>query len=185
MTKGGYCGYSRRCRNSAARGDGRGRRHTSACGSNSPSDGIGRTEAPAGTEAAAEATTPETTAIVDYTTIGNPLPPSDEVSVVPAEIFEELPGGPVCGALTFDVTFQPQGQALQAPTVHWETSGVSGEAPMAIDGNVARATIGPFPPETLDEGVSFEVLVYVTDTDSSGVAQVFRSSPVVLRDCSP
>ena len=144
------------------------------------------TEAPAATEAPAEETTaPEATAVVDYTTIGNPLPPSDEVSVVPAEIFEELPGGPVCGPSTFEVTFQPQSQALQAPTVNWETSGVSGEAPMVIDGDVARATIGPFPPETLDEGVNFEILVYVTDIDSSGAAQVFRSSPVVLRDCSP
>ncbi|HEX4982977.1 MAG TPA: hypothetical protein VFV63_14820, partial [Ilumatobacteraceae bacterium] len=61
----------------------------------------------------------------------------------------------------------------------------TGEAPMVIDGDVARATIGPFAPETLASGVSYEVLVYVTDIDSSGDLQAFRSPPVVLRNCSP
>jgi hypothetical protein len=150
------------------------------------------TEAPAATEPAG--TTPvsipedtsapeETTAVVDYTTIGNPLLPSDEVSVVPAEIFEQGPSGPACGPSTFEVTFQPQRLAPQAPTVHWETSGVSGEVPMVVDGDVARATIGPFAPETLEDGVSYEVLVYVTDIEASG-EELFRSPPVVLRDCS-
>jgi hypothetical protein len=153
----------------------------------------------AATEPAAEDTTPatdaaagteapqETTPVVDYTTIGGPnaqLPPSADVSVVPAEIFEQPPTGPGCGPSTFEVTFRPQGQAPRAPIVHWETSGVTGEAPMVIDGDVARATIGPFPPETLDEGVSYEVLVFVTDIEVPG-DEVFRSPPVVLRDCSP
>jgi hypothetical protein len=143
---------------------------------------------PAATEAPAEETTaPEPTAVVDYTTIGGPnaqVPPSGGVSVVPAEIFEQPPTGPGCGPSTFEVTFQRQGQAPRAPIVHWETSGVTGEAPMVVDGDVARATIGPFAPETLDEGVSYEILVFVTDIEVSG-DEVFRSPPVVLRDCSP
>jgi hypothetical protein len=160
-------------------------------------DTIPATDAPAGTEAPAatepagtspDAASETTAAVVDYTTIGGTnaqLPPSGDVTVVPAEIFEQPPTGPTCGPPTLDVTFRPQGQAPRAPIVHWETSGVTGEAPMVIDGDVARATIGPFPPETLDEGVSYEVLVYVTDIDASGATQVFRSPPVVLRDCSP
>ena len=161
-------------------------------------DAAAMTEAPAGTEApaatapsgtipdtaASEATTP----VVDYTTISGTtalLAPSGDVGVDPAEIFEQGPSGPACGPSMLVVTFQPRGQALSAPTVHWETSGVSGEAPMAVESDVARATIGPFAPETLDDGVSYEVLVYVTGTDSTGDVQVFRSPPVVLRDCSP
>ena len=143
------------------------------------------TQAPADTAASEETTPPEATAVVDYTTIADPRLPSNDVSVVPAEIFEQLPSGPACGPSTFEVTFQPQGQVLQTPTVQWETSGVTGEAPMVIDGDVARATIGSFAAETLDEGVSYEVLVYVTDIDASGDVQPFRSPPVVLRDCSP
>jgi hypothetical protein len=136
--------------------------------------------APAGTIPA-----PETTAVVDYTTIGNPLPPSDEVSVVPAEIFEQGPSGPACGPSTLEVTFEPRGRSPVTPIVHWETRGVTGEAEMIVDGDVARATIGPFAPDTLDEGVSYEVLVYVSDIDSPGDVKIFRSPPVVLRDCSP
>jgi hypothetical protein len=152
------------------------------------------TDAPVGTDAPAATVPPDTAAsdtttpVVDYTTIGGTtalLPPSGEVSVDPAEIFEQGPSGPACGPSFLVVTFQPRGQALDAPTVHWETRGVTGEGPLAFEGDVGRATIGPFAPETLDVGVSYEVLVYVTGVDSSGDVQVFRSPPVVLRDCSP
>ena len=36
------------------------------------------------------------------------------------------------------------------PVVHWEIADLRGEAPMEVDGDTATATIGPFPPDTLD-----------------------------------
>jgi hypothetical protein len=55
---------------------------------------------------------------------------------------------------------------------------------MEVDGDTARATIGPFPSDTLDTGALHEVLVYVTDAERSG-DEIFRAPLVVLRDCSP
>ena len=66
-----------------------------------------------------------------------------------------------------------------APVVHWLVGGVNGELPMLIDGNVARATIGPFGPDTLDTGFADVVFLYVTDSDAAGVVQQF-DAPMML-----
>ena len=79
-------------------------------------------------------------------------------------------------------TFKSPSFTLQSPVAHWEVASVVGEAPMEVDGDSARTTIGPFPPETL-EGGAHEVLVYVTDRDASGTGAAFKSLPVVLHDC--
>ena len=73
-----------------------------------------------------------------------------------------------------------------APVVHWLVGGVSGELPMVIDGNVARATIGPFGPDTLDTGFPDAVSLYVTDSDAAGVLRRFEAPVMlVLHDCPP
>jgi hypothetical protein len=82
------------------------------------------------------------------------------------------------------VVFEPPSVTPQSPVVHWETSGVQDEAPMHVDDGSARATIGPFPADTLAAGTNYELLVYVTDADATG-AETFHSPTVVLLDCSP
>jgi hypothetical protein len=164
---------------------------------------VAATEVPAETEAASEtaeeAQSAETTLLVDYTTVGGPtatLLPSDAVGVAaftpggpaassptPTEIWEVPLSGPDCGPSNLEVSFRPQSLTLQSPLLHWEVASVVGEAPMQVDGDSARATIGPFSPETLEEGSAHEILVYVTEVDASGAVAVFRSVPVVLRDC--
>ncbi len=153
-----------------------------------------RTEAPQGTEAAeTEATEAETagteeaaggTARARDTTVS--APEVFELMVIPYEIWEQPANGTACGPTTLEVTFQPQTMTPLAPVVHWLVGGVNGELPMVIDGNVARATIGPFGPDTLDTGFPDAVFLYVTDSDAAGVLQRFEAPVMlVLHDCPP
>jgi hypothetical protein len=152
-------------------------------------EAAGTTGAP-GTTAASGATTGTTGAATtspDYTTVGGPIagePPSGAVTVNPTEIWEQPTGGADCGPTTLTVVFDPRSVAPQTPVVHWETAGVQDEMAMDVDDGTARATIAPFPPETLETGTNHEVLVYVTDADATG-DEIFRSPTVTLRDCSP
>ena len=142
--------------------------------------GNGGTEAEsAGTDEAAEGTDQG-----EDTTVS--APEVFEVMVVPHEIWEQPANGTACGPTTLEVTFQPQTMTPLAPVVHWLVGGVNGELPMVIDGNVARATIGPFGPDTLDTGFADAVFLYVTDSDAAGVVQQFDAPMMlVLHDCPP
>jgi hypothetical protein len=67
------------------------------------------------------------------------------------------------------------------PQVHTSDTRAA-EAPMTIDErpNLARTTVGPFPAETLDAGVAYELLIFIT---TAGETEVLRAPIVVLRDC--
>lgn len=139
--------------------------------------------APTGTEAAATTAPAAETTFPDYTTISGPIaarPSNDEVIIFPITIWEQPAEGPECGPTTYLVTFQPGELTPRAPVAHWETAGVRDEVPMVLDEFRAHASVGPFPADTLEEGVTHEVLVYVTEGD-----EIFRGPTVILRDCSP
>jgi hypothetical protein len=139
-----------------------------------------------GAATTAPAITTPGTGFLDYTTIGGPiaaLPPNATVTASPTVIWEQPASGLECGATLLRITFDPRSQ-VQTPVVHWETSGVRDQARMEIVAGTARAAIGPFPADTLDDGTNHEVLVYVTEREVFG-DHVFRAPIVVLRDCSP
>jgi hypothetical protein len=149
----------------------------------------GTTAAPATTAAAGTTAGGAASTVPDYTTIGGPIAaqPPNLVTVTPVVVWEQPVSGPECGATLLTITFDPSSPPPKAAVVHWETSGVRDQAPMqitAIAGRRARATIGPFPAETLETGTNHEVLIYVTDREAFG-DQIFRAPTVILRDCSP
>jgi hypothetical protein len=151
---------------------------TTTAGTGAP----GTTGAPATTAGGGPGSLPEHTTIAG--TIAD-LPPSDELSVFPIEIWEEpAGGGPDCGPTTYTVNFQPTERTPETPVVHWETAGARDDAEMVPDEFGAHATIGPFPADTLEEGATHQVLVYVTDAEAAG-DEIFRGPTVILHDCSP
>jgi hypothetical protein len=150
--------------------------------------GTATTAAAAGTTAAPGTTAPAAeTTFPNYTTVGGPiasLPPSDAVTVRPAEIWEEPTSGAGCGRLTALITFNPSTFTPKRPIVHWEVAGMQGEGAMRVVDGHADVTIGPFPADTLEDGANHEVLIYVTDAEAAG-DEIFRAPTVILRDCSP
>jgi hypothetical protein len=154
-----------------------------------PATAAAATEAPPPTGAPAT-TSPVSAAAAttapNYTTVPGSIatqPVSGAVVVTPPLISEQPASGADCGATTSEVVFRRL-DAPGTPVVHWEVAGVRGEASMEVDGDTARATIGPFPSDTLDTDTRHEVLVYITDPEGFG-DQIFRAPRVVLLDCSP
>jgi hypothetical protein len=146
------------------------------------------TEAPATTapEATSATSAAAATTAPNYTTVSGSiaaLPVSGDVIVTLSTIWEQASSGTECGPTTLGVLFRPQGVEVRSPVVHWEVAGVQGEAVMEVVGDTARATVGPFPADTLDADERHELLVYVIDPGVTD-QEIYRARTVVLRDCS-
>ena len=124
-----------------------------------------------GIEGAGAAATEPPETEVGATTTGPPeIVASKQITLIPAQVWEQPASGTECGPTTVAVTYTPRDRALAKAVVVWAGSFGMNQSPMEIVDNIATATIGPFPPHTVGTEIVAEplsVTVIATDTDGS------------------
>ena len=135
--------------------------------------------APTGTEAAG--TEPAGTEVGVATTGPPEIVASRQITLVPAQVWEQPASGPECGPTTVAVTYTPQDRALANAVVVWAGSFGIDQSPMEIVDNIATATIGPFPPHTVGTEVVAEPLsVIVVAIGTDGTVAVLQPAGAEL-----
>jgi hypothetical protein len=139
---------------------------------------------PAATEpmgTAAAGTAPAGTEVRAATTGPPEIVASGEITVEPVQVWEQPASGPECGPTTVAVTYTPRDRALANAVAIWTGSFGIDQSPMEIVDNIATATIGPFPADTVGTDVVAEPLsVIVVAIATDGTIDVLQPQPVEL-----
>jgi hypothetical protein len=139
---------------------------------------------PAATEpmgTAAAGTAPAGTEVRAATTGPPEIVASGAITVEPVQVWEQPVSGPQCGPTTVAVTYTLRDRALANAVAIWTGSFGIDHSPMEIVDNIATATIGPFPADTVGTDVvaePFSVIVVAIATD--GTIDVLQPEPVEL-----
>lgn len=123
---------------------------------------------------------PTTSTAPTTTTTAAPAPVIGEITRNPDTIIEEWDGFPeTCGGPKTSAISVQVANATAA-TMSWEVGSVSGSVPMARNGSVFAAELGPFDENTVSSG---HLMITVTITASGPGGQTTKQTQVRLDDC--